>query len=81
LRQVGRPRAIGMDERIRLGPALRLRMERSGVSFARLAALADVDGRHIYQNSIDRDELERLKGVLSRVESGEIPRRKQAVPA
>jgi hypothetical protein len=74
-----------MQERIRLGPSLRLRMERSGMSFARLAALADVDGRHIYQNSLDHDEIERLKGVLARVESGEIPKRSsyrsQGVPA
>ena len=59
--------------RLCLGAELRLRIERSGISFARIAALADCNARHLYQNFLEPDELLRLKNVVELIERGDIP--------
>jgi hypothetical protein len=58
--------------KVRLGPELRLRIERTGISFARLAALADCDGRRLYQNAVEPDEHMRVQNVIDLIERGEI---------
>lgn len=56
-----------------MGADLRLRIERAGVSFARLAALADIDSHGLYRNSLPAEDVERVKAAVARIERGEVP--------
>lgn len=55
------------------GEPLRLRIERSGYSISRVAGLAGVNPRHVFENRLYPTEREAIERVLAALKSGEIP--------